>query len=258
MGQTESSLAVDELCVACEKGDEATVKRLLGEGRVGVNARRGDAGWTPLHFACEANQLAVAQVLLESGADVGVVTSDWQASPLHLALSGNPKAVLMVALLLRSGADPNAKNRDGVSPLMLAVDLNDKLSVRALVKCGAETDGQDRTRLMGDEEMEIVIDGDGVPLLHRSRAPDSIDDALRSLNSGVREKTQLEQGQENANMTAGDIALACEALRAVDISKLDSRALAKLNSFYANQLQQTITELKKRNNPVDLLMEDDD
>ena len=46
------------------------------------------AGWTPLHAAAEAGHHGVVRLLLEAGAEVGLVTRDTGYSSLHLAASG--------------------------------------------------------------------------------------------------------------------------------------------------------------------------
>ncbi len=260
MGQTESSLEVDELCTAAERGDAAEIARLLGS--VPVNSRKGTSGWTALHFACEANQVAVAELLLDRGADVNAVTTDWGATPLHLALSGNSKAVLLVALLLQRGANPNAQNRDGVTPLQLASDLKDRLSIRALLKCGARMDERSRAMMAQGDDVAIAIDEEAdVPLIAR-RGNDNNDNNNNNNNNNVNVEAALRHmqgvGAAPTRMTDRDVAIACEALSEVVLADLDARALSRLNSFFATQLERTIVELKRRNNSVDLLMDDDD
>jgi ankyrin repeat protein len=250
MGQSESSVQVDDLCAAAERGDVAAVAGLLGS--VPVNSAKANTGWTALHFACEANQVAVAELLLDKGADVNAVTTDWGATPLHLALSGNPNAVLLVALLLQRGADANVHNRDGVTPLQLATDLNDKLSIRALLKRGAQTDERSRAMMAGDVAITMDESAD-VPLISRksntNHNDNNVEATLRRIQGNAPAPTR---------MTDRDIAIACEALSEVSLADLDARALTKLNSFLAAQLERTIAELKRRNNSVDLLMDDDD
>ena len=74
-----------------------------------------DGGNTPLHFASRySRDPAVFTVLLEAGADVQARNGHGQ-TPLHLAVQGKKPAV--VTELLEAGADLNARDRDGNTPL---------------------------------------------------------------------------------------------------------------------------------------------
>ena len=74
-----------------------------------------DGGNTPLHFASRySRDPAVFTVLLEAGADVQARNGHGQ-TPLHLAVQGKKPAV--VSELVGAGADLNARDRDGNTPL---------------------------------------------------------------------------------------------------------------------------------------------
>ncbi len=71
-------------------------------------------GFTPLMFAAQAGDLDSVRILLAAGADVNEGTPD-DGSPLVLAsFNGHEKVVL---LLLEKGADPNATDGYGLTPL---------------------------------------------------------------------------------------------------------------------------------------------
>ena len=62
-----------------------------GRGRISCHLDTNvevTAGWTPLHAAAEAGHHGVVRLLLEAGAEVGLVTRDTGYSSLHLAASG--------------------------------------------------------------------------------------------------------------------------------------------------------------------------
>ena len=48
------------------------LKVMLESGLVDVNTKGGKYGWTPLHWAAYNNSLAVAELLISSGAEVNV------------------------------------------------------------------------------------------------------------------------------------------------------------------------------------------
>ena len=74
-----------------------------------------DGGNTPLHFASGYSwDPAVFTVLLEAGADVEARNGHGQ-TPLHLVAQANKPVV--VAELVEAGADLNARDRDGNTPL---------------------------------------------------------------------------------------------------------------------------------------------
>ena len=100
------------LMIAAGRGYLELAKMLHANG-ANVNAKRGN-GWTPLHDATRWGRFAVAEFLLNNGADVNARGSGsvqgsgggWKATPLHnAALRDN---VQMVELLLDRGADVNA------------------------------------------------------------------------------------------------------------------------------------------------------
>lgn len=115
---------------------------MLGRGQNGqvndpvsflVNHRDHD-GFAPLHLA--AGNLAVTQVLIESGAYVNVSAPNGGATPLHLAVkAGNTEAV---EHLLDCGAFLNPENENEETPLEMSVRKG-KLDVfELLVKRGAD------------------------------------------------------------------------------------------------------------------------
>ena len=80
-------------------------------GSLGANANEG---FTPLHLAAVKNDFARAEVLLKAGADPNAKNNDGY-TPLHLAVGVNASKAAEV--LLKAGADPNAKNNTGFTPL---------------------------------------------------------------------------------------------------------------------------------------------
>ncbi len=100
-----------------------------------VNAWSED-GFTPLHLAAFFGRGAAVRLLLDRGADAGAVArNDMEVQPLHSAVAG--RSMEIVAALLVAGADPNARQQGGFTPLMAAEQHEDEDMVRLLMDHGA-------------------------------------------------------------------------------------------------------------------------
>ncbi|HEY7689208.1 MAG TPA: ankyrin repeat domain-containing protein, partial [Dongiaceae bacterium] len=97
----------------------------------------GAEGSTALHFAVDAGEAAVVQVLLDAGADIGIRNLAG-VSPLHLAILHGDTPI--VRILLDRGADARARDEAQESLLMLAARFGDGAMASALIKAGAELD----------------------------------------------------------------------------------------------------------------------
>ncbi|EGX90100.1 ankyrin 2,3/unc44, putative [Cordyceps militaris CM01] len=123
------------------------VTELVERGGADVNAVNRD-GRTPLHCATSE---AVISKLLEFGSDSNILDHNGD-STLHLLLSrGCPASYLeRIALVLRSGADPNAKNHSGLTPLRSIKNFNEAREiVDCLVQAGADIDARDKSGRTG-------------------------------------------------------------------------------------------------------------
>jgi ankyrin repeat protein len=133
---------------------DAETTRLLIDAGLDVNAT-DVAGFTPLINAAQRGSLAAVQALLAKGANpnavttLGDVTTHASSRVKHGALGqGHFTALLLaassaptplVAALIKAGANVNAADVRGMTPLMLAVatDHQNPETVRALLAAGA-------------------------------------------------------------------------------------------------------------------------
>ena len=125
---------------AAAVGDVDRLTELLDGDPDVAGAWSGD-GFTPLHLAAYFGRGDAVRLLLDRGADVGAVArNDMQVQPLHSAVAGQHREV--VAALLVAGADPNARQQGGFTPLMAAEQHEDEDMVRLLMDHGAEESAQ--------------------------------------------------------------------------------------------------------------------
>lgn len=104
--------------VLAEDADPAIVALLIDRG-ADVNAAEPDQGFTALHFAARDQNAAIVRRLLEAGAEVDPVDV-FGDTPLWRSVMSSSASPATMKLLLEHGADPNMRNRHGVSPRDLA------------------------------------------------------------------------------------------------------------------------------------------
>ena len=180
----EESESFTALHFAVQEGHRDVVEVLIDAG-ADIDARTSE-GCTPLHYACGGGKLAIVKVLVKAGADVcatynegattcvmsavhdrhtetvrylvGLPEVDVNAANnrscilLHAAVTRcNESHPDIVEVLIDAGADIEAKNGCGRSPLLLACEVGKLNAVKLLVEAGARvcaTDDQGATCLI--------------------------------------------------------------------------------------------------------------
>ena len=119
------------------------------------------AGDTALHMAAAAFHRSAAESLIEHGA-VCRARNRRGAEPLHYAADANhwqPAAQKdTIEYLLAVGADPNALDKSGVSPLHRAVRTRASEAVRALLAGGADVSARNRN---GSTPLHLAVQDTG-------------------------------------------------------------------------------------------------
>lgn len=122
------------LYVAALVGDRALAEALIERG-ADVNSVSKDAGEMPLHTAIAEGHSAVAELLVSRGADVNAGNTS-KRTPLHfLAFFLDDKN--LGELLIEHGANVNAKDKDGQTPLALAGRARNEQVAELLRRHGA-------------------------------------------------------------------------------------------------------------------------
>uniref|UniRef100_A0A3B4VG47 Ankyrin 1 n=1 Tax=Seriola dumerili TaxID=41447 RepID=A0A3B4VG47_SERDU len=94
-------------------------------------------GFTPLHIAAHYENMSVAQLLLNRGANVNFTPKD-ELTPLHCAARNGH--VRIIEILLEHGAPIQAKTKNGLSPIHMAAQGDHMDCVRQLLQYNAEID----------------------------------------------------------------------------------------------------------------------
>lgn len=199
------------LVLAAGANDAAMVRFFLDQG-ADVNAayRTDKDGYTALMAASAQANTAVARLLLSKGADANRTTSNPGAVKNgRLGLSGLTALMMavpygtpdLVRALLDGGANVNAADVRGLTPLMLSVasENQDPAVVKILLSAGADAaaksvDGEsalDWARKYGNPEVLALLKG--VPAGPAAAAEGAVTPSGDQLRTMVRESTALLQ-----------------------------------------------------------------
>ena len=125
-----------DLFEAAAVGDVLRIEDILTADAGAAHAFTGD-GWTALHLGAGFGTPEAADLLLQHGAQVDAISRNAQRNqPLHaaVALSRNAETI---RLLLAHGADPNAIQVGGFTPLFSAASANRRDLAELLIENGA-------------------------------------------------------------------------------------------------------------------------
>jgi len=146
---------------AVKKRDGYKVEQALNEpGSTIINARDVTSGETALHIVVARRDLTWTRYLIQKGANVNARDGKG-ATPLQLAV--NLGFIEAVEDLVARKADIDQSNNAGETPLITALHRRDTAMMRILLKAGADPDRADNSGRSARDY--AVIDGRGSPLL---------------------------------------------------------------------------------------------
>ena len=124
---------------AAENGDINTLRRLIQE-QADINEPQVD-GTTALHWAVQADDIDMARMLLDAGADTAARNRAGAPAILPAAVNGSAE---MLTLLLAAGTDPDMTvSATGDTPLMLAARTGNADAVQVLIDNGADVNARE-------------------------------------------------------------------------------------------------------------------
>jgi truncated hemoglobin YjbI len=133
---------------AAQAWDIERLRLLLSFG-ADVNARNFEGGHTPLYYAANhvdlsrpADGKAVAETLIRHGAEVDIQSGPIRGTPLHTAARRDNVAVGSV--LLSAGAELEARDIKGETPLRRALNCRQPGMIELLLAHGANLDSPDK------------------------------------------------------------------------------------------------------------------
>jgi pectate lyase len=265
------------LQLAVQSGHIEVVKLLLEKG-ADIEVSMGWPPRTLLHDTCQKGYAEITQMLIGAGADVNAKNAEGR-TPLDIALRQNNKEIVelltnvvdipsihvaaqvgdldKVKAFLEKGTDVNAKDDDGMTPLLLAISKKQADVAKFLVENGADVNAGDKSGFVplvyalwntDPNVVKILLDNGadvnaedtamGFSVLHWAIAMDSKETTELVLTAGADVNTKSNTGETPLDVAAyGVSSIIGELLIAngAEISSLHAAAfmgdLAKVKSL---------------------------
>jgi len=138
-------MTISALLNACGSGDVALVRHFLA---LGADIDEVDSdGDGVLRYAVVAANSELFELLLNHGADVHAPMTGLAGEPgsraIIVAAGVSDRWLDGLRMLLERGANPNERNREGITPLMVAAACGALEAVRLLLRASADLDAVD-------------------------------------------------------------------------------------------------------------------
>ena len=159
------------------------------------------AGDTALHVAAAGYRVEIARMLLDAGADAGSAKNHRSSQPLHYAADGYldgaawdaKRQVRMIELLLKSGSDIHARDKNGATPLHRAVRTRCAAAVNCLLNAGSDATLKNKP---GSTPFHLAVQNTGRGGSGAEKAKQAQHEIIRAfLERGVSPSLKDEQGR---------------------------------------------------------------
>ncbi len=110
--------------------NEDLLKKMI-EHRVDINTLNPETGTSPLMLAAALGYHRICNLLIDAGADLNAADHNGN-TPLHLAIRGFGEQIPVIQTLIQRGANLNLKNEDGFTPAMLAKESGNSECLKLL------------------------------------------------------------------------------------------------------------------------------
>lgn len=172
----------------------ASLASVLGVGAIApVSAQLYSEGYEFLEAIDERDGDTVTAMLNEPGTTI-INTRDITTGDTGLHIVTARRDALWVRFLIQRGANPNIRNKKGVTPLQMATTLGFVDGVEELIKGGAQVNVSDLT---GETPLISAVHQRNIPLITRllkeGADPDHNDNSGRSARDYVALMTSNEQ-----------------------------------------------------------------
>ena len=140
--QKNKAFIVNKLHETCIKKETKKLQKILQENNNWVDIKDDKSGWTPLMIAAHFDFYDGVKVLLDFGANANYSEPNKNNTPLLCAIAAGENAKSYFPLL--NDKNINRANKDGITPLMLACEVNNSQAVEDLLNKGANLSDYDK------------------------------------------------------------------------------------------------------------------
>ena len=129
-----------ELLIMCiDRGDAKVLEKLLDAAPGFANVSEGGSRCSPVHWAAFKGDTNILAVLVKKRADIKKKGTNWDITALHIARDSKT-----ADFLIQHGADFEAKDALGQTPLMYAAKRGNLEVAQCLIENGAKIESKDK------------------------------------------------------------------------------------------------------------------